>query len=35
LPCAAIHERDAAYANFDPRRFATALATHGNWKDPA
>jgi dTDP-4-dehydrorhamnose 3,5-epimerase len=35
LPCTAIHERDAAYADFDPRRFATALATHGNWKDLA
>jgi dTDP-4-dehydrorhamnose 3,5-epimerase len=35
LPCAAIHERDAAYTDFDSHHFATALAAHGRWRSPA
>lgn len=35
LPCSAIHERDATYADFDPQRFAGELAAHGGWGNPA
>lgn len=34
LPCAAIHERDATYPDFDSAAHAGELARHGTWNGP-
>jgi dTDP-4-dehydrorhamnose 3,5-epimerase len=34
LPCAAIHERDASYPDYDAARFAEDVAARGGWRNP-